>query len=121
MWLFTRDGFLSLVQDRDNPDLLQVRARDRADILAHFPQAQVLDTAGADYAFRALVNRREVADTIHAAVMGLSYTSHAKEEMADASPPNPRRMSAYYTVWTALAEMQDPAPYSVTPRKEERP
>lgn len=116
MWTFTTDGYLSAVQDRTNPDLLQVRARERADLLAHFPACQVLDTPGADYAFRALVNRRVVADVLYRHAMTLSYDGHAKEAMAAASPPNPERMHAYYRVWSAMAELQDPAPYSLTPR-----
>lgn len=38
MWIFTQHGFLSLVEDRDDASLLQVRAREPENIAARFPR-----------------------------------------------------------------------------------
>jgi hypothetical protein len=116
MWILSTKGFISLVQDRKNPKMLQVRARDPQDIKAHFPRAKVVVIDGADYRYRARVNRRKVADTVHAAIMGLSYDSHFKDVAIACSPGNADRYEAYYGVWTALAKMQDWAPYASGPR-----
>ena len=116
MWIVTTNGFLSVVEDRDDPKLLQVRARVPEDIKAHFPAAKVFVIEGADYRYRARVNRSEVADALRDAVLNIDYHSHFKDVAIASSPPNPERYEAYYGTWTALAEMQDYAPYSVTPR-----
>ena len=119
MWITTTEGFVSLVQDRENPDVLQVRARDAADIVANFPNAEVFVVAGADYRYRARVNRREVADRLAAVVMALDYDSHFKDVALERSPANAQRHSAYYGTWSAMARMQDYPPYSTIPRSEE--
>lgn len=116
MWIVTKEGFLSIVQDRKNSNMLQVRARDPQDIKAHFPRAKVIVIDGADYRYRARVNRRKVADTVHAAIMGLTYDSHFKDVAIASRPGNADRYEAYYGVWTALAKLQDWAPYAREPR-----
>ena len=116
MWLMTDRGFVSLVEDRDDRDVLQVRARVKEDILGLFPEVQVLDRPGGDYQFRARLSRSEVANVLAAKVMSLDYGSHAKDVALDRSEPNPARYRAYYTTWSAMAEMQPCAPYSTTPR-----
>ena len=116
MWLMTETGFVSLVEDRDDHGLLQVRGRAAADIIATFAGARVFTCPGADYRHRARVNRREVADTIRDAIMAISYESHFKDVALETSPPNAERFRAYYSCWEALAAMQDFAPYSTVPR-----
>lgn len=116
MWVVTEHGFVSLVEDRDDPNTLQVRARVPEDITATFAGAVVYVAEGGDYRYRARVNRQEVADTVHAAVMTLSYQGHFKDVALGTSPPNDQRYDAYYDTWHAMAQMQDYAPYSRTPR-----
>lgn len=111
MWLVTLDGFISIVQDRDDARLLQVRARDSQDIRAHFPRAKVCVIEGADYRYRARVNRQTVARVIAKTVRDIDYDSHFKDVAIATSPPNPARSRAYYGTWDALAEMQDVPPY----------
>lgn len=116
VWLMCDRGFVSLVEDRDDKDVLQVRARVREDILGLFPTAKVLDQPGGDYQFRARVNRAEVANVLADKVMTLDYDSHAKDVALERSEPNPARYRAYYATWSAMAEMQPCPPYSTTPR-----
>ena len=61
-------------------------------------------------------NRREVADVVRDAIMRLTYVSHFKDVAIASSPPNAERCGAYYSVWSALARMQDYEPYSTVPR-----
>jgi hypothetical protein len=65
MWIFTKHGFYSVVEDRDNADLLLVRARVEGDIEKYFRDAVVYYTPEHDYAYRAHVSRREVAAVRH--------------------------------------------------------
>jgi hypothetical protein len=60
MWLFTSFGFVSIVQDRDNPHNLLVRARVADHLQSLFPKSQVLATPYADYRYRAIVNKKVV-------------------------------------------------------------
>lgn len=48
MWIFTKDGFFSAVEHRDNSDLLMIRARCREDIerLAECLGADAADGVG---------------------------------------------------------------------------
>ena len=61
MWIFAKDGFLSLTQYRDRPDMLMVRARVAGDIEHFFPTARVIRTDDADYLYRTTLPREAVA------------------------------------------------------------
>jgi len=119
MWIVSEHGFISVVQDRDDAGLLQVRGRDAADIAATFPGAPVYVSDGADYRYRARVNREDLANRLAEIIRSIAYTSHAKDVMAERSPANPARLGALYGCWHALAELQDYRPYSTVPRSEE--
>jgi len=119
MWLVTTEGFVSIVQDHEDPTVLQVRARVPEDISANFPGAEVFIAPGADYRYRARVPRKDVAEALADAVTKLAYTSHFKDVALERSSANSARYSAYYDTWSAMARMQDYAPYSTVPRPEE--
>lgn len=117
MWIMTTSGFVSLVEDRNDAAKLQVRARVADDITATFPGADVFVSDGADYRYRAVLDRRQVAEQLANAVLNIDYDSHFKD-VAIAGDNHPGRKGAYYGVWEALAELQDYAPYSSVPRAE---
>lgn len=80
MWIFTNRGFLSIVENRDNPDELLVRARYKGDIEAHFSwrsmdadPLEVVETNEADYRFRAFLPRETVSAKMHGLVNGIDY------------------------------------------------
>lgn len=116
MWIFSKQGFISVVQDRDDADVLHVRARVRDDLESIFPTAHVVEMPGADYLYRARVNRDEVANRLRDEVLGLSYDSHFKDVALETAPRHPGRHGAMYATWSAMAELQPFAPYSTTPR-----
>ncbi|MGV1079712.1 MAG: hypothetical protein ACOYD1_07650 [Candidatus Nanopelagicales bacterium] len=118
MWLISTHGYLSLVQDRDDSNILQVRARVRDDIIQHFPHAKVFIADGGDYRYRARISRAQVAVRLADYILNeLVYTSHFKDEAIAADKKNTAsRRTAYYSCWNALAQLQDYAPYSKTPR-----
>jgi hypothetical protein len=61
MWIFTKTGMVSVVQHRDFPDLLVVRARDWKH-LNEFVVGRTLDiecTPNADYPWRIVAGRTE--------------------------------------------------------------
>lgn len=120
MWLMTETGFISLVRDRDDADRVWVRARVRGDIAMFLPveyEPLIQTDPHADYAYRICVPKAVVALQLFDQVMAIDYTSHAKEVMNKRSTPNAARMTALYDVWSAMANMQDLAPFTGTPRK----
>lgn len=77
MWIYTPTGFISIVY-RDNKgteaDVL-VRSRDRASIqpLADFAQAEIVLGEGVDYAYRAVVSRRDLKAWLAVQVDEIDY------------------------------------------------
>lgn len=118
MWIVSTNGFISLVQDRKNKDVLHVRARVADDISAHFPDATIQVFHGADYRYRALISREEVAAKMFDMINEMSYTSHFKDVALRMAPKSAARHTAYYGTWNAMANMQDYAPYSTVSRAE---
>lgn len=121
MWLVLPTGFISIVQDRDDADMLWIRARVREDIANFLPAAfepHIQTMPKADYTYRICVPRTIVKVQMADQIMNqLDYTSHAKEVMNRRSHPNAARMTAMYDVWSAMANMQDYTPFTGTKRK----
>jgi hypothetical protein len=100
MWIFTQSGFLSIVEDKADPELLLVRARVKGDIEKHFRDAIVFSTPDHDYAYRSRLSRREVADVIAETILNVQYDNFK------ASVKDHRRGGWYSRVWSVMAEMQ---------------
>jgi hypothetical protein len=100
MWIYTKDGFYSVVEDRDNPGLLLVRARVEGDIERQWPQAMVERNAGTDYLYRARMPREAVALALDRLVSKIDYTNF-KDSISDS-----RRSPWYMKVWTTMWDMQ---------------
>ncbi|PKN35643.1 MAG: hypothetical protein CVU61_02135 [Deltaproteobacteria bacterium HGW-Deltaproteobacteria-19] len=100
MWVFTNRGFLSVVQDHDDPDTLVVRSRFPGQIQALFPKATVSRTPGRDYLYRAFLPKAEVAEAIRREVEAIDY-GNFKNSIGD-----DRYHDACLDVWTALYRHQ---------------
>jgi hypothetical protein len=122
MWMFSTDGFISVVAHRDLPGVMMVRARVKADLERIFgPDRQIETWPGADYLYRVLVDREELAQIVADQVREIDYWSHAKDEMIKRAPKTEcgTRSKALYTTWSAFAELQPYRPYSKIPRSKE--
>ena len=77
MWLFTNQGFISVVADRSDPETgnLLVRARDKKQLQKLFPTAIVFSKQPSDYRWRAWVPRDEVTQLVTDQVNTLNYTN----------------------------------------------
>jgi hypothetical protein len=99
MWLFFNDAFLSIVDPdgaydgRTGPqgDKLLIRARIKGDIEAVFPKAEVIEGAGTDYRFRALIPRE---------VGAKNFKGSVKDR---------ERHDVYMQVWHVLNDWQERA------------
>lgn len=110
MWLLTTFGFFSIVQktkDRGT-EVLTVRARVRADLEKlrdrYLPGlGEIVSSPEHDYAFRALVDRQELAGAIGRILMDIDYPNF---KSAVAQEAGYAREQVYDDVWEALLALQ---------------
>ena len=108
MWIFTRDGFFSVVKDSDcAEDELMIRGRNRGDIerllgKAGDAESEIIELPEADYRYRTrLPTEKWVWYVAHEAA-GIDYTT-VKETLIGSDDD---RSEAYYTCWAALHRFQ---------------
>jgi hypothetical protein len=103
VWIFAKDGFLSIVQHSQQPRLLVVRGRVKGDIERLMSCNGVFeDTTGQhDYRFRAYLDRDRVADKIAEHVCAIRYGDF-KSTVKDK-----RRAKHYFAVWDTCYLMQE--------------
>ena len=81
MWIAFKDGFISVVQHRELPNCLLVRARCMAHIDAvrnlyrakQLPVPDVVKSPRADYPYRLYVNKQDFASIVNELVMSIEY------------------------------------------------
>lgn len=100
MWIMSNTGFLSIVAHRELPDTLLVRARRTGEIESIFPNAQTLRTPDADYLFRAVISRNEVAQVIAQQLHDINYDNFKN------SVQDPRLHDAYFDTWSVMHHYQ---------------
>lgn len=101
MWIFAKQGFISVVVDRNNINNCIVRARFIGHIKAIFPKARVKETPEADYRFRATIKKEEVSRVVSEAVNNIDYTNF-KNSLEEA-----KYHRACSTVWHDMYRIQD--------------
>jgi hypothetical protein len=101
MWIFLSDSFLSIVRYDSNVSMLLVRGRAKHDIERIFPGANVQETPSADYRFRAVLTREEVAKAISQRIMDISY-GNFKDSVHEHV-----RHDAYMKCWSVMARLQE--------------
>ena len=114
MWIFTNKGFLSIVEDRDDPERLLVRARYEGDIERHFGgEVEVLELEGADYRFRAFLPREEVRTIIDRELSSLDYgnfkNSFDRDNVNLSRAAREERHDALFQVWSTMLDSQKAA------------
>jgi len=109
MWVFTTDGFYSVVAHREDKDMLMVRCRAEADAkalakrLTTIMPAAILHTPEADYAWRLVVPRVVWAWYLSKFVADLDYPNF-KDAVAERQGRS--RADVYHDVWATMAEVQ---------------
>jgi hypothetical protein len=109
MWVFTLDGFFSVVQkgwDKDT-DTVQVRGRNRVD-LERFVQRmnlqdKVIETPKADYPFRVVTTRQVWGKYLDKMASMIAYENFKHEvEVQDGAS----RADIYLRVWSELRKLE---------------
>jgi hypothetical protein len=109
MWLFTKHGFYSAVQDRDNPARIWVRARAKADLenlRKEFRLSQqIVRSPRADYGWRLKLRRKTWEKIAAQLVASIDYSNFKDAVKACADQQD--KLDAYMQVWSAMARYQD--------------
>ena len=100
MWICLNNAFLSVVQDRDDPETLLVRARVVGHIQQVFPEAKVFTDPKADYLYRAFIGRKAVAQAVAASIEDIDYDNF-KDSVDD-----DQLHVAYMKVWSTMEKLQ---------------
>lgn len=105
MWIFLNDAFMSVVEHRDDSNLLMVRARLPGDLEAVFPDLapSVQTTPDADYMFRVVVTRERMMQAMIDEVGRIDYFNF-KSSVSDCD-----RHDAYLGVWSVMYRAQNAA------------
>ncbi len=88
MWIFTRQGLLSIVECRDDKDMLTcdlvVRSRQRKTLSTIFPgfQNEIIENRKADYRFRLILQKEIVKQAIGNTIDDINYDNF-KSSIAD--------------------------------------
>ncbi len=102
MWVFTRQGFFSVVRDRTRPTFRWVRTRDRAHLELLKRQfklkAKIVDTPDADYPFRILLHRQVFEAIFSTLAENINYPNF-KGSVAE-----PRYSKGLRWTWMAMKE-----------------
>jgi len=102
MWIFMNDAMLSIVENRDDPATLLVRARREGDIERTFPLIETFTDVTADYLFRAFVPREMVAEVLADRLANIDYTNFKGSIPIEDEP----RHRAYMGVWGVMHDLQ---------------
>ena len=100
MWICLNKAFLSVVQNRDDPNTLLVRARVAGHIQQVFPEAKVFTDSKADYLYRAFIGRKAVAQAVAASIEDIDYDNF-KDSVDD-----DQLHVAYMKVWGVMEKLQ---------------
>ena len=115
MWIFTSGGFVSIVENYNQPGFLLVRAR-KEEHLREFLSAQgqldtaaheISETPGRDYRWRASVSAQKLEEISLLNVRAITYTNF-KNSIRDGEY---RYVAS--DVWTAAGSMQEGGPYGI--------
>lgn len=107
MWIFTTDGFFSIVQDKHcKDDEVVVRARARMDIEKLNKKIgggfEIIETPKADYLYRMIVPKRAMAQYLDSYVANMNYPN-----FKDTIPlEDDLRHEAYFECWAAMLGFQ---------------
>lgn len=108
MWIMTTRGFWSVVQHRNNPTLLLVRARCREHLSA-FPDREIRHTPDADYLYRVAVTRELFQHIMRREMNAIDYPNFKAAVAQQSGPGNQQRihfLEFLNSVWCAGATMQ---------------
>jgi hypothetical protein len=104
MWLFTTFGFFSVTQTKEDPELLQVRARVREDLdllrNTYLPElTETVELKARDYPYRGYTDRSCLSAAMVQIVHDITYSNFKSQVIVEQGLP---REILYARVWTVM-------------------
>ncbi|MEO8092936.1 MAG: hypothetical protein ABI726_09550 [bacterium] len=106
MWVFTTQGFYSVVAHRDDPERVIVRARAREDLEAlreQIPSLRIFEDTDADYRWRAIVAHEKWVAAVAILAAGIDYPNF---KSAVGERQGHERERIYSQVWGEMLSLQ---------------
>jgi hypothetical protein len=109
--MYPGKGFYSAVESKKDPQVLEIRARVRADLnrlkADHIPDLRIIKGGGTDYQLRGFTTRPKWAKAVAAMAIDIDYTNFKD---AVTARQGHRRHDVYMRVWSALWGLVEPKP-----------
>ncbi len=115
MWLFTRKGFFSIVEHRDDPGQVVIRARLKKDIdelkcifdSLKLRTTKVAVNSRTDYRYRFTANRMDWITVMIRLMLSIHYNNF-KDSVYDneSGEMKERRHDAYLKIWAIMCNLQ---------------
>lgn len=112
MWVFTNKGFVSVVQDHIDPDMLKIRARSREHLQAIKDAHHVLkgkaikESSDTDYRYRMFVSRLTWAQVMSHMVKDINYTNFKDEASTNYKVCGSGYVHCLHDVWKIMYDYQ---------------
>ena len=102
MWIFNMDGFFSVVEHRDHPSMVLVRARYQKDLetVAKKVGARMWPTPDQDYPYRLFCSKKQWVKYIAHSAAKIDYDNFKNAALKNADD---RRSAQYHEVWATMA------------------
>ena len=101
MWVFTKQGFIAIVQHNTIQDCFQVKSRVTDPLEILWPHKEIEVIKWADYRFRITIPKEEVFSVLVERASMVDYTSFKDECRGDADYHH-----ALVSVWSAMHSYQ---------------
>jgi len=104
MWLFTKVGFFSISEPREEPGRIQVRARVEGDLESlrnkYLPElTETVRLQGRDYPYRGYCSKPELSKAVAKIAMDIDYSNFKNEVEKTQGRP---REEVYAQVWRVM-------------------
>lgn len=106
MWVYTKRGFISAVEDKDERGMILVRARFRGHLEALFPGEKIEYTPSSDYRYRTRIPRLVFASAVEMMAADIDYANFKKA----VDPFDELYVWACAQVWGTMARAQEAEP-----------
>jgi hypothetical protein len=105
MWIFTKEGFISAVSNREGTGLV-VRARDKKalDALAESAEVSIAKSPKGDYPYRLFVSKDDFAVWVTSVISDLDYINFKSKV---ARTRGPEYSEALHDVWATMLHVED--------------
>jgi hypothetical protein len=115
MWIFTTKGFFSIVETKEDPDQVLIRARIKKDIqnmkdlfdALGLKSTKILVGSGSDYKYRFTADRMDWIAAMTRLMLDLRYNNFKDAVYeSDSHEMRERRRDAYFDIWAITRNLQ---------------